>query len=27
MTDNVGDILFHVFAHFNAFFAWFAFPW
>jgi len=26
MIDNVGDF-FHVFAHFNAYFAWSAFRW
>jgi len=27
MIDNVVDVIFHVFAYFNAYFAWSAFPW
>jgi len=26
MIDNIGDV-FHVFAYFNTYFAWSAFPW
>jgi len=27
MIDNIGDDFIHVFAYFNQYFAWSAFPW